>query len=92
MKKLSNGMKVKIRSSKKEWDIYEKPWYAKDDRSINNRVTKAYDEGETCIVENAHIEKNYCNGNEIWVCDLRTEDGCKLRGFISWELKRVKTD
>lgn len=57
MKKLSNGMKVKIRSSKKEWDIYEKPWYAKDDRSINNRVTKAYDEGETCIVENAHIEK-----------------------------------
>ena len=51
MRRLSNGMKVKIKSSKKEWGIYGKPWYAENDRSINNRVTKAYDERETCVVD-----------------------------------------
>lgn len=65
MRRLSNGMKVKIKSSKKEWGIYGKPWYAENDRSINNRVTKAYDERETCVVENAHIGKCDCNITNI---------------------------
>ena len=91
MRRLSNGMKGKIKSSKKEWGIYGKPWYAENDRSINNRVTKAYDERETCVVENAHIGKCDCNANsnETWICDLRTKNGDKLIGFAIWELKRT---
>lgn len=90
MKKLKNGMKVKIKCSKIDQEKYGKPWYAENPPVIENRVTQAYKNKETCIVENAHIETaSEIGGFSGWVCDLKTKNGEKLSGFCIWELRQA---
>lgn len=80
MKKLKNGMKVKIKKSDLKYD-----W--------SDIVHKIYVEQQTCKVINAHIEPDYRysrNKNIThWVCDLQTETDGILRGFGVEELKRT---
>lgn len=80
MKKLKNGMKVKIRKSDIQYD-----W--------NDIVHKIYVEQQTCIVINAHIEPDYrypqIKNVPHWVCDLQTQNDGILSGFGIEELKRT---
>lgn len=82
MKKLKNGMKVKIRKSDIKYN-----W--------SNIVHKMYVEQQTCIVINAHIEPDYRYSrikNVLhWVCDLQTQNDGILSGFGIEELKRTFT-
>lgn len=78
MKKLKNGMKVKIKKSqiKYEWSPI---------------VQKIYKERETCRVINAHIELDRSKQPPVehWACDLQTKNDGKLFGFGIEELRRT---
>lgn len=84
MKTIKNGIKVKIKSTIKEWEKHERPWYSQEKPCVDNRVTEAYKTGEILTVENAHKDKN-----GEWECDLRTKDNKLLSGFGAWELNSL---
>lgn len=86
MRKLKNGIKVKICSSQRQWNKYNNgkpPYYAKDPAIVDNEVVKVYRNKETCIVTNVHLSR------EGWECDLLTSTGKKLSGFFPWELRKT---
>lgn len=78
MKKLKNGMKVKIKKSELKYD-----W--------SPIVHKIYEKQETCKVINAHLEldRSVQLPIEHWVCDLQTKEDGKLVGFGIEELRRT---
>lgn len=87
MKKIKDGMKVKIYGTRRIWNKYnngQPPYYAENPPIISNKVTDIYQNHGTCIVTNAHFEPE-----DGLVCDLLTSTGDKLVGFASWELKRA---
>lgn len=84
MKTLKNGIKVKIKSTTRDWGKYERPWYTHETPCPVNKVTEAYKNAEILVVENA-----YKNKKGEWECDLRTNKNELLAGFGAWELKRV---
>lgn len=77
MKKLKNGMKVKIKKSYKH-------------EYISSFIKKVRNEQQTCIVINAHeeLDRSKLPFKKHWVCDLWTNDNIKLVGFGIEELRR----
>lgn len=85
MKKLKDGMKVRIKSNKSDWNKHERPWYTEQYPCTYNDVVIAYNNQSIMITAGSYMDKR-----GIWVCDLRNPDGTLIgAGFESWELRRV---